>query len=87
MSNHLTVGQLFHHLYDVCDQRSLDTNVASKSGNSLMGFFAYPRKKVQSRITPPKRFRFRSGFQPIPERFRPRAQALAVYGIRSVRID
>ena len=52
-----------------------------------MGFFAYPRKKVQSRITPPKRARFRSGFQPIPERFRPHPQALAVYGIRSVRID
>ena len=52
-----------------------------------LGVFAYPRKKVQSRITPPKRSRFRSGFQPIPERFRPRPQALAVYGIRSVRID
>jgi hypothetical protein len=52
-----------------------------------LGFFAYPRKKVQSRITPPKRARFRSGFQPIPERFRPHPQALAVYGIRSVRID
>jgi len=38
MSNHLTVGQLLHHLYDVRDQRSLDTNVASKSGNSLIGF-------------------------------------------------
>jgi DNA repair protein RadC len=52
-----------------------------------LGVFAYPRKKVQSRITPPKRSRFRSGFQPIPERFRPHPQALAVYGIRSVRID
>jgi hypothetical protein len=30
-----------------------------------LGFFAYPRKKVQSRITPPKRSRFRSGFLPI----------------------
>jgi hypothetical protein len=29
------------------------------------GVFAYPRKKVQSRITPPKRCRFRSGFQPM----------------------
>ena len=36
-----------------------------------LGFFAYPRKKVQFRITPPKRPRFRSGFRPIPERFRP----------------
>jgi hypothetical protein len=52
-----------------------------------LGVFAYPRKKVQSRITPPKRCRFRSGFQPIPERFRPHRQALAVYGTRSVRID
>ena len=54
--------------------------------NRGWGFFAYPRKKVQSRITPQKRSRFRSGFQPIPERFRPRPQAL-VYRIRSVRID
>jgi putative transposase len=35
----------------------------------FLGFFAYPRKKVQSRITPPKRSRFRSGFQLIPEDF------------------
>jgi retron-type reverse transcriptase len=52
-----------------------------------MGLFAYPLKKVQFRITPPKQCRFRSGFQPIPERFRPHRQALAVYGIRSVPRD
>jgi TIR domain len=57
------------------------------TAREISGFFAYPCKKVRSRITPPKRSRFRSGFQPIPERFRPRPQALAVYGIRSVRID
>jgi hypothetical protein len=31
-----------------------------------MGVFAYPRKKVQSRITLPKRPRFRSGFHQFP---------------------
>jgi MFS transporter, AAHS family, 4-hydroxybenzoate transporter len=33
LRNHLAVGQLFRHLYDVGDQRSLDTNVAAKSRN------------------------------------------------------
>src|SRR5260370_40929621 len=33
-----------------------------------VGVFAYPRRKVQSRITPPKRCRFRSGFQLLDER-------------------
>ena len=36
-----------------------------------LGFFAYPRKKVQSRITPPARPRSRSGFPSTPKRFRP----------------
>ena len=43
---------------------------------AIRGFLQYPRKKVQFRITPPKRSRFRSGFQPIPERFRPHPQAV-----------
>ena len=33
LQNHLVMGQLFRHLYDVGDQRSLDTNVASESRN------------------------------------------------------
>jgi hypothetical protein len=67
--------------------RGLLVRASSSVEDRQLGFFAYPRKKVQSRIKPPKRSRFRSGFQPIPERFRPHPQALAVYGIRSVRID
>jgi hypothetical protein len=62
----------------------------AESGHAIdrgLGFFAYPRTKVQSRITPPKRSVFRSGFLPIPERLRPHPQAPAVYGIRSVRIE
>jgi hypothetical protein len=52
MSNHLTVGQLFHHLYDVCDQRSLDTNVCFKERQFLSSVFIERLRAENSNCDP-----------------------------------
>ena len=49
-----------------------------------LGFCAYPRERVQSRITVPKRPRSRSGFPPTPERFRPPRPAMLLCGLPGI---